>query len=112
MQTYTISNLDGFANNIRQSVAESFSETYTENLNDFITIKQVISVIKDHAHGVDENDQFIIDENSFNSIFDSIRVWLYETALAKLVAKGHVECAFNSESNEFEFWIAEKKSND
>lgn len=112
METYVISNLNGFAQNVRKSVAESFSDNYSENLDDFITVQQVISVIKETCQDVDDNNQFIINEDSFNTIFDNIRVWIYEVALAKLVAKGFVECCFNSEANEFEFWLAEKQPND
>lgn len=108
MSKYVVSDLLGFATNIRESVANSFSDNYSENLDDFITINQVILVIKEHS--ANDRDQIIINEESFNDIFDSVRVWIYESALAKLAANGFVECAWNSDINEFEFWIAEKNN--
>lgn len=107
MNKYYINDLDKFAYNLRENVAKSFSEDYTENLDDFISINQVIQIIAENSEDKTENDQMIISEENFNNIFDSIRVFLQEVALAKLAANGDLECCWNDQTNEMEFWVSQ-----
>ena len=108
METYSIVDLEGYANAMRQGAAASFEEEHKENLDEFITIAQVINLIKKNNLGQDENQYYIIDENIFNSIFEEIRQWLYEVGLCKLAAKGLVDCAWDNDSNEMVFWLPNK----
>lgn len=108
MKRYSISNLNGFANSIRDSVAKSFSEHYTENLDDFISIAQVISLVKKYSLGTDLQSNYIISDRIFDKIFDSLREWLYGVGLAKLASKGQLECAWDDDSNEMIFWLPDK----
>lgn len=107
---YVISNLEGFANSIRENAAKSFAENYTENLDDFISINQVVGLIKEQSDSITEDNQIIITEDNFNNIFDEIRVRLYEVGLARLASKGYIDCAWNSETNEMEFWLVDENS--
>lgn len=102
---YSISDLDGYANSVRDSVAASFAENYTENLDDFITLEQVKNIVINYSLGQDENGLYLIDEEAFNCAFDDIREWFYETGLAKLAAKGVVECAWDDDLDQMVFWI-------
>lgn len=108
MTTYVITDLEGFAQLTRKNVAESFTENYTENLDDFISIQQVIGIIEENSYGKTENNKIIISEDNFNNIFDHIRVRLYEVGLAKLASQGLLECAWNTETNQMEFWSNEQ----
>jgi hypothetical protein len=106
--TYSIIDLNGFAAAIRQGAAESFSEKYEENLDDFISLEQVTGLVKSQSLGLDEDNCHIIDEDIFDNIFNEIRDWLYGIGIAKLAANGKVECAWDDESNEMVFWLPTK----
>ena len=108
MSKYVIDDINGFAYHIRDNVAKSFTETYTENLDEFISIQQIINLVASKSKRKDKEGKFIINENIFNDIFDDIRIWLYEVGLARLAGKNLLECAWDSDANEMIFWIADK----
>jgi len=108
MESYSVVDLEGYAKAMRDGAASSFEENYTENLDDFITIPQVINMIKKNNLGLDEEGNYLINEEIFNDVFESIRNWLYEVGLCKLAAKGYVDCSWDDESNEMVFWLANK----
>lgn len=101
---YSIVDLDGYANSLRDGVAKSFVDNYTENLDDYITIEQVKSVIVGYSLGQDDNGDYIINSEVFNDTFDDVREWFYEAGLSKLAAKGAIECAWDNETNQMIFW--------
>ena len=105
MNIYAISNLDAYADEMRVAAANSISKDYSENLDDFISITQVTNLIKKNSLGMDQEGYYIINEDIFDIIFDTLRDWLYGVALAKLAAKGFVECAWDNDSNEMVFWL-------
>lgn len=111
METFSIIDLDSYADIVRSAVASSYSETYTENLDDYITIGQVKNIIETHILGFDDNDRYVINEDGFNSTFEEISVWLHEVALAKLAAQGKIECAWDDEIGDMVFWATEKQHN-
>jgi|688.fasta_scaffold400786_3 hypothetical protein len=111
METYSVLDLDAYADSIRSAAASSLCENYTENLDDFITINQVKDIISNHIVGIDENDRYIVDEDSFNDTFEEVSIWLHEVGLAKLAAAGKLECAWDDESGEMIFWMPQNKGN-
>lgn len=108
MKNYSVIDMNGYAIAMREGAAKSFSENYTENLDEFISINQVINIIKKHSVGIDKEGNYIINDNIFDFIFDSLREWLYGVGLAKLAAKGMLECAWDNETNEMFFWLPDK----
>jgi hypothetical protein len=108
MENYSIMDLEGYAKAMRDGAASSFEENYTEDLDEFITIPQVINMVKKNNLGLDEEGNYIINEDIFNEIFEGIRNQLYEVGLCKLAAKGFVDCAWDDETNEMVFWLANK----
>ena len=103
--TYSITDLDGFAQSIRDGAARSISENYTENLEEFITIEQVKNLIEQNHIGYDDDGLLQINENVFDNLFDYIRNDIYQVALSRLSSNGYVECAWDDDSNEMVFWI-------
>lgn len=103
---YSITDLQNYALYIRDNAASSLAENYTENLDEFISLKQVINLIKQRSLGLDDNGDIIIDSNAFDNTFDDIRIWLYGVGLAKLAAKGLVECAWDNDLNQMVFWAS------
>jgi hypothetical protein len=112
-EIYSITDLDGYASSIRVSVANSFAEDHTEDLDEYITIEQSKDIIIGYSLGQDEDGNYLIDEESFNNSFDDMREWFYEAGLSKLAAKGLVECAWDDDLNQMIFWVKdnEKQSN-
>lgn len=102
---YSITDIEKYAQSLRTGVAESFTETYTENLDEFITITQITNLIKQRSLGVDKDNQYIVTEEIIMFIFDEIREWMYGVGLAKLSAKGYVDCAWDIQSNKMIFWL-------
>lgn len=109
MSKYIIDDLEGFAKNLRDNVAKSFTENYTENLDEFISINQIINIVSQHSKKKNKEGKFIISESSFNNIFDDIRVWIYEVGLARLAAKDIIQCAWDSKNNEMVFWLSDSE---
>ena len=106
MESYSIIDLEGFAKSLREGAASSFEENYTESLDTFISIGQVINLIKKNNLGLDEEGNYLINEQIFDDIFNDIRDWFYGVGLAKLAASGFVDCAWDNESNDMVFWLA------
>jgi hypothetical protein len=109
METYSIVDLEGYAKAMRDGAASSFEKDYTENLDDFITIEQVINLIKNNNLGLDDEGNYLINSDIFDEVFNQIREWLYGVGLSKLVSKGYVDCAWDDEANEMVFWLANKE---
>jgi hypothetical protein len=108
MENYSIIDLEGYAKAMRNGAASSFEENYTEDLDEFVTIPQVINMVKKNNLGLDEEGNYLINEDIFNEIFEGIRNQLYEVGLCKLAAKGFVDCAWDDDSHEMVFWLANK----
>jgi hypothetical protein len=108
MENYSIIDLEGYAKAMRDGAASSFEKDYTENLDEFISIGQVINMIKKNNLGLDEEGNYLINEQIFDDVFNDIRDWLYGVGLAKLASKGFVDCSWDDESNEMVFWLANK----
>jgi len=108
VENYSVLDMTGFATTIRENVASSFAEDYSENLDEFISLNQVIELIEQHSLGQDDDGYHIINEEVFNDIFNDLSEWLYGVGLAKLAAKGYVECAWDNDQNEMVFWLSDK----
>lgn len=102
--TYIINNIDSYAKEIRRLAAESIKSESKEDLDIYISTNQVIDFVKEKCVGINENDQYILDEDSNEDIFESVRIRIYNVGLAKLAAKGVIECAWDNEENEMVFW--------
>lgn len=108
--TYIINDLTNLAISIRKNSALSFSGTYTENLDDFISIAQVENIIVQHTD-IDDDGNMIIDEDQYNTIFDEVSNWLFNIGLAKLAAEDKIQCAWDDENNCMIFWHNENDKN-
>lgn len=101
---YSITDLDGYASTIRDGVAQSFVENYDENLDEYITLEQVKTLIVGYSLGQDENNNYLINSEVFNNTFDDVREWFYQCGLSKLAAQGVIECAWDEDSDKMVFW--------
>lgn len=110
-EVYTIIHLEDYAAEMRESAAKSICEKHTENLNEYISIGQMINLIKENCLGIDDNDRPLIDEDTNIKIFEETSVWIHSVGLARLAAKDLIECAWSDEDNAMVFWAKEKPEN-
>lgn len=104
MEIFAINDIDGFIKAIRNGAAESITESYSENLDDFITTTQIETMLYAKTLGQDENGLYLINEDIFDQLFEEIRSTIYQIGLAKLAAKDIIQCAWDENANEMVFW--------
>lgn len=107
---YSIVDLDGYAESMRDAVAKSVSENYADDLNNYISIEQVKGVIIGYSLGQDDEDNYLINEEVFNDSFEDIREWIINVGLAKLASNNELECAWDSDLNTMIFWSNNEES--
>lgn len=108
---YAITNIDGYATQMRKAAGEFISKENEDNLDDYISIGQIVNLVNEHCLGFDEENRPILDEDTNEFIFESTVDWIHNVGLAKLASQGLVECAWDNESNEMIFWSPSKQSN-
>ena len=107
-EVYSIMDMERYATSLRANAAMTYAKSdITTRLDEYITIPQVCTLIDNNIVGHDEKDRPLIDENGYNTIFEEIRVWLYNASLARLAGNDEVQCAWDDELNEMVFWIPE-----
>jgi hypothetical protein len=111
-EVYTITNLEGYAEEMRVCAAKQICETYDEDLNEYISIGQMINLVKQNCVGFDDENRPMLDEDANGEIFEQTCVWIHNIGLARLAAKDLVQCAWSDEDNTMIFWTdkAENKN--
>jgi hypothetical protein len=103
-EVYAITDLEGYANEMRTAAAKSLSANSKDNLDEYISINQMINLVRTECVGYDHKDRPLLNEESNEQIYEKTVIWMHNVGLAKLAAKGLVECAWDSENNEMVFW--------
>jgi hypothetical protein len=112
-EVYAIKDLDGYASEIRELAAKNLSYNHeNDNLDEYITLSQIINMIKSESLGLDDNNRIILNQKINDNIFEKTSVWIYNSGLSKLAAKNLVECAWDNEKNEMIFWTLKSETND
>jgi len=112
-EIYAINNLDGYVTQMREAASKNISENSSEdNLDDYISINQMVGLVKSNCLGYDDNNYPLLNEDANQKIFDEITIWIHNIGLAKLAAQDLVECAWDDELNEMVFWQKETPKND
>lgn len=114
-EIYTIIDLHGYVSQMREAAAKTFVEddgSYsTENLDNYISLDQMINMVKQECLGFDDEDRPMLDESANERIYENTSIWIHNVGLAKLAAQDLVECAWDNECNDMVFWIKEKAPN-
>jgi hypothetical protein len=98
---------------MREAAANSISENSSEdNLNNYISIDQMIGLVKSNCIGYDDNNNVLLNEEKNQQIFEEAATWIHNVGLAMLAAQDLVECAWDDELNEMVFWHREAPKND
>jgi len=109
-QVYAITDIEGYVSQMREAAANSISENSSEdNLDEYISINQMIGLVKSNCLGFDDNDHPLLNEKKNQHIFEEAAIWIHNIGMAKLAAKDLLECAWE---NEMVFWQKETQKND
>lgn len=112
-QVYAITDVDGYVSQMRQVAAESISENSDQdNLDNYISIGQMIGLVKSHCLGFDDHNRPLLNEKQNEIIFKETTTIIHNAGLAKLAAKDIIECAWDDELNEMVFWYKENLKNE
>jgi len=112
-QVYAITDIEGYVSQMREAAANSISENSSEdNLDEYISINQMIGLVKSNCLGFDDNDHPLLNEKKNQHIFEEAAIWIHNIGMAKLAAKDLLECAWDNELNEMVFWQKETQKND
>lgn len=112
---YAIVDMNGYALEMREAAAKSIADPFDDDLNTYISIDQMINLIKDECIGFDDKKRPLLDEYSNEKIYESTMTWIHNIGLAKLASKNIIECAWDDKENNFIFWenqTSEIKNND
>ena len=126
---YKIKDLDGFINHARELVFKSFGEvneiadddlTYTltelapkdkEELNRILTYDECVVIARNHikikVSKKTKRESYFVNDMILSKILESFNSRMVSNILAKLVGDGLLDSAFDSERNDFIFWIKE-----
>lgn len=110
-QVYSITDLEGYVSQMREAAANSLCDSNTDNLDDYISLNQMIGLVKEKCLGFDHENRPMLNESINEQIFEETSIWIHSVGLAKLAAKDIVECAWDDKSNEMVFWAKEPTKN-
>jgi hypothetical protein len=130
---YKIKDLDGFINHARELVFKSFGEvneiadddlTYTltelapkdkEELNRILTYDECVVIARNHikikVSKKTKRESYFVNDMILSEILESFNSRMVSNILAKLVNDGLIDSAFDSEKNDFIFWVVDKDNN-
>lgn len=111
-EVYAIIDLDGYVSQMREAAAKSICENYNDDIDTYISLNQMINLVKSECLGFDDENRPLLDENTNETIFENTATWIHNVGLAKLAANDLVECAWSDEDNEMVFWAKEKPANE
>lgn len=110
-EIYAIVDLSGYAYQMRQAAAESLCDNYSDDLNDYISVDQMIGLVKEECVGFDDQNRPLLNEETNANIFDKAAVWIHNVGLARLASQDLVECAWDNKTNEMIFWAKQERQN-
>lgn len=108
---YAIIDVEGYANEMREAAAKSIADPFDDDLNNYISIGQMVNLIYEECIGIDKECRPLVNEDSNEKIYESTMTWIYNVGLAKLAAKNLIECAWDSTDKEFIFWSLQQENN-
>ena len=105
-KVYAITDTLGYASDMRKAAADHLCEdsSSTEDLDNYISIDQIINIIEDESLGLDDENRYLLNEDINEKIFDTIAIWIHNVGMSKLAGQDLLECAWDAELNEMVFW--------
>lgn len=112
MEVYAITDIHGYSKVMRDAAAQSLSDDYTDNLDEYISLHQMINLVMSECLGFDDENRPLLDEDTNEKIYNSTVLWINNVGLAKLAAEGFIECAWDDTKNEMVFWANKELNSD
>ena len=109
-EVYAITNLDGYAHEMRTAAAKAISDAPADDLDSYISVGQIINLVKKKCLGLDDLDRPMLDETINENIYEDVAVWIHNVGLARLAGQDLIECAWDNDLNEMVFWAKENKT--
>lgn len=107
-QIYAITDIESYVEEMRKASADNISKDAAEdNLDDYISIDQMIELVNLNCLGFDDQSRPLLNEEANKKIFEEATIWIHNVGLAKLAGKDLIECAWDEEINEMVFWAKE-----
>lgn len=131
---YVIHDMDAFTNHVRVLVYNAFGSGLTEykddpEIDDLISVKpedkdeldKILSfeeslniatqIVKKQKNKKTNNIRYIVNDNIFLQVIESLNDRMVSNLLNNLVNKGVLESGFDNETNDFLFWIKDNDKN-
>lgn len=129
---FIIKDIDGFINSTRALVFNSFGQQQdsiketdplllqiddkdSDELNKMLSFDESAIIVKDllkkQKHKSSKKNRYILNDDIFMNIIHSLNDRMVSNMLNSLVNKGLVETAYDSESDDFVFWIKDDVKN-
>lgn len=123
---YVIKNLEKFIDSTRVLVFHNFMKQETEQSYVSLEVSQeekeeldkilgyeesssiINSLIKKQIHKKSKKTRYLLNDNLFIEIVESLNNRMISNVLNSLVNKGLVETAFDTDSNDFIFWVKDE----
>jgi hypothetical protein len=97
------SEIDEMIDSVKEEDKEEFEKILSYNESSLI----ILSLLKTQKHKITKEKRYILDENIFISIIQSLNDRMVSNILNELVNKGLVESSYDEDKNDFIFWIKE-----
>lgn len=126
-ESYIIKDLEQFVSSIRSLVFNSFGKTEDdtaveemlsnirpeeqEEFDTVLTQDESILIVKSLLKKKKNSNEYTLDEKILIKILESLNDRMVSNMLNNLVNKGLVETAFDTESNDFVFWVKNNEEN-
>jgi hypothetical protein len=116
-EVFVIQSVPKFADELRDSVIYQMIDSgelpkpesknmSPKAMNKYITVSQVVTIIRDNLLSINEDNDFIIDMDCFDEIYFRVCDNIHGSMISKLASDGVIESAFDDEKNKFVFWFA------
>ncbi len=102
---YSINDEYGLASALRDIAANNICENHNDDLDDYISLDQIVDMIHQYSCGTDDGGMTQITENDIHTIVDDITNTIYQIGLSKLASNGDIECAWDDDTNQMMFWV-------
>jgi len=130
-QNYIIDDLDQFTDSARRLVYNGFGKGAVEDPDEFTELVTKIepeeekelnkvlshdealiivkSMAKEQKHKYEDKSRYLIDEKIFSQIIEAMNARLVSNILTSLANKGLIESAYDSDINDFVFWVKDNE---
>jgi hypothetical protein len=124
-ESYIIKDLEKFIESVRTLVFNNFGKgedetslevmisnlkpKEKEELDEILSQEESISIVKSLLYS--SKNLYTLDDKSLTRIIESLNDRMVSNILNSLVNRGLVETAFDTESNDFVFWVKENENN-